>query len=196
MAYALAVLLPTCDRLHSLIFTLSGLAGQTLSRFHLIVADQGRKPAGKIPWSGAPRILRPGERLSSGNAGDRSTASPSSGDFLLTATSADMVLFLDDDVFMEPWVLERLVDTLMQRTVRFCRRLSLGAVLSHDVRPEQQHIEYWEGPVRPEAIGPGNAGMEAGGTAPGGQSLACQPEAASRRAAILQGCLGGLLQSL
>ena len=49
MARDVAVLLPTCDRLQSLIFTLSGLAAQTLSRFHLIVADQSREPAGEEP---------------------------------------------------------------------------------------------------------------------------------------------------
>jgi hypothetical protein len=68
------------------------------------------------------------------------------------------VLFLDDDVFMEPLVIERLLSVLEAERCGFAGAFPAGLTFVEDVRPEQQKIEPWEGPVEPETIekdGPG-----------------------------------------
>ena len=51
-------------------------------------------------------------------------------DFLLQRATADSVLYLDDDVFMEPWVLDRLLDVLHGTGLRVRRRVPGRVVLS------------------------------------------------------------------
>jgi GT2 family glycosyltransferase len=158
MTPSVAVLVPTCNRLQSLIFTLSGLAGQTFSRFHLIVADQSATPARNEPVVAALRRIIEAR----GAVVEWRTRGPVHGiaeqrDFLLHATSAGMALFLDDDVFMEPWVLERLVETLKKEGCGFVGAFPSGLSFERDVRADQQYIEYWDGPVMPESIRPGGA---------------------------------------
>lgn len=158
MARDIAVLLPTCDRLQPLIFTLCGLVNQTLSRFHLILADQGREAAGEIPVvRSLRRILEARGATVEWHRREQVHGIAEQRDFLLKRASADMVLFLDDDVFMEPWVLARLVEVLLQEQCGFVGAFPTGLSFEHDLRPAQQAIEYWNGPVRPEAIGPGSA---------------------------------------
>ena len=153
---AVSVLLPTCDRLHSLIFTLSGLANQTFSRFHLVLADQGREPAADEPVVRTLRnMLEARGATVSWHRRDQVHGIAEQRDFLLGRASGEMVLFLDDDVFMEPWVLAKLMAVLQQEQCGFVGTFPTGLSFLHDVRPGQQEIEFWDGPVRPEAIGPG-----------------------------------------
>ncbi len=155
MTRDLAVLVPTCDRLSSLIFTLSGLAGQTVSRFHLVVSDQSRESVrdnrviaalarileargADLEWHTRPQVHGIAEQR----------------DFLLNRTDAEFVLFLDDDVFMEPWVLGRLIEVLKSERCGLVGAFPAGLSFQNDIRPHQEFIEYWDGPVKPEAIGP------------------------------------------
>jgi GT2 family glycosyltransferase len=161
--HRVAVLLPTCNRLQSLILTLSGLAGQTFSRFHLVLSDQSREPAENNP------VVRTLCRIleARGASIEWHTRVPVHGiaeqrQFLLDRTTADMVLFLDDDVFMEPWVLERLMAVLTGERCGFVGAFPSGLSFLHDLRPHQQRIEYWEGPVRPESISPKSPEWERG----------------------------------
>ncbi len=155
------VLLTTCNRLESLVMTLSGLAAQTMTDFRLVAADQSTQPAGE---SGVIRaLLRIIE--SRGAAVEWHYRVPSKGiaeqrDFLLREARADAVLYLDDDVFMEPWVLERLLNTLKGEQCGFVGAFPAGLSYSDDIRPQQQRIDYWEGPVRPESVEPGSEAWE------------------------------------
>src|SRR5207253_9057442 len=107
------ILLPTYNRLSSLIMTLSGVAAQTLRDLHVIIADQSAQPArheqvvqtlcrvirargGSVEWHYREPIYGIAEQR----------------DFLLKRASTGAVLYLDDDVLMEPWVVERLLHTL------------------------------------------------------------------------------------
>ncbi len=155
MKQNLAILLPTCDRLNSLILTLSGLAGQTVGSFHLIVSDQSNEPAGNNPVvKTLCRILEARGASLEWHTRQQVHGIAEQRDFLLNRADAEMVLFLDDDVFMEPWVLGRLVQTLKEEQCGFVGAFPTGLSFLHDVRPHQQAIEYWDGPVKPEAIGP------------------------------------------
>ena len=149
------VLLPTYDRLTSLIMTLSGVAAQTLTDLRVIVADQGQESVeqeqviqtlrrvievrgGSVEWHTRPQI--------NGIVEQR--------DFLLRRATADAVLYLDDDVFMEPWVVERLLETLQMQHCGFVGAFPAGLSHRDDVRPQQQVVDYWDGPVQPEVVEP------------------------------------------
>ena len=155
------VLLPTCNRLHSLIMVLSGLAGQNLSDFHLILADQSDQPVAEDPVVQA--LLRVIEAR--GGSFESHHRLPSHGiaeqrDFLLKQSAAKAVLYLDDDVFMEPWVLRRLLEVLQTEQCGFVGAFPAGLSYRDDERPEQEIIEFWDGPVKPEVVEPGSQEWE------------------------------------
>lgn len=154
------VLLPTCDRLSSLVMTLSGLAGQEEHDFQLIVSDQGdtrvrEEPVvqallrvieargGSFQWHERPRL---------GIAEQR--------DFLVRQASAGCLLFLDDDVFLEPWVLRTLLAVMAREDCGFVGAFPAGLSFRDDVRPGQQRLAFWEGRVTPEAVEPDSPGWE------------------------------------
>ena len=74
--------------------------------------------------------------------------------FLLQGSRAPYVHFLDDDVLLDPPVMARMLEVLQHEGCGFVGCAATGLDYLHDVRPHQQHIELWEGPVRPEPFGP------------------------------------------
>jgi GT2 family glycosyltransferase len=155
------ILLPTCNRLESLILTLSGVAAQTVTALHVIVADQSSEPVGDSP------VVQTLRRLIEARGGsvEWHYRIPSQGiaeqrDFLLGRATADSVLYLDDDVFMEPWLVERLLDTLQTERCGFVGAFPTGLSYRNDVRPDQQMVEFWDGSVRPEVVNPGSPEWE------------------------------------
>ena len=155
------ILLPNINRLHSLIMTLSGIAGQTLADLHIIVADQSDRPVENI------MVLQTLRRIIEARGGQVSWfyRAPSRGiaeqrHFLLQQATSDGVLYLDDDVWMEPWVIEKLLLTLRQYECGFVGAFPAGLSFRDDVRPNQQRIDYWNGSVDPEAVNPGTPEWE------------------------------------
>jgi glycosyltransferase involved in cell wall biosynthesis len=157
---SLDILIPTRNRLQSLVMTLAGVAEQEIGDVHVVVSDQSdeslRESAvvkallrvieargGEVEWH---------EREARGIAEQR--------DFLLGRASADAVLFLDDDVLMEPWVARRLLEALRVERCGFVGAFPAGLSWDSDVRPSQERIEYWDGPVRPEVVEPGTERWE------------------------------------
>jgi hypothetical protein len=158
---AVDVLLPTCNRLPALIFTLSGVATQDHTDLRVIVSDQGREPVENEP------VLQTLRRVIAARGGsvEYHYRVPSQGiaeqrDFLLGRSTAPAVLFLDDDVLMEPWVVGRLLRTLRDEGCGFVGAFPTGLSFRDDVRPQQQGVEFWDGPVRPEAVEPGSPRWE------------------------------------
>lgn len=155
------ILLPTCNRLESLILTLSGVAAQTLTDLHVIVADQSQEPVGDAP------VIQTLRRLieTRGGSVEWHYRVPSKGiteqrEFLLHRATSESVLYLDDDVFVEPWVVEQLVKILSEERCGFVGAFPTGLSYRHDVRPQQQIVEFWDGPVRPEVVNPGSPQWE------------------------------------
>lgn len=152
---ALDVLLPTCNRLESLILVLSGLAGQTYRDFSLILSDQSDQPVSEDPVVKAVlRILE-----SHGNQVQIHYRTPSKGiaeqrDFLLRQSASPYVLYLDDDVWMEPWVVETMMRVIQKQGCGFVGAFPSGLSHIDDVRPSQQRIDYWNGHVEPEVVEP------------------------------------------
>jgi hypothetical protein len=153
----LDVLLPTCERPVALAATLAALAAQQWRELRLVVAEQSatchaedpvlrtlcaliESHGGAVEWHHRP------ERR--GIAEQR--------DFLLRRASAPAVLYLDDDVVMEPWVVSALMATLARERCGFVGAFPAGLSFRDDVRPAQQAIEFWDGRVQPEAVEPGS----------------------------------------
>ncbi len=156
------VLVPTYRRPAALAVTLAGLVGQTFRDFRLVVSDQsedGSSLAAPEPTA-VVRVLR-----ARGHAVDLRTHLPRRGiaeqrDFLLSLCRSPYALFLDDDLVLEPDVLEGMVATLREERCGFVGSAPIGLSFARDVRPHEQALELWEGPVRPERVRPGTAEWE------------------------------------
>ncbi len=155
------ILLPTNNRLDSFIMTLSGVAGQSLTDIRVIVGDQSDDP---VEHNAVVRTLRRVIEARGGSV-EWHYRYPSHGiaeqrDFLLRQATADAVLYLDDDVFMEPWVVARLLAVLRREGCAFVGAFPNGLSHRGDVRPQQHIVDFWEGPVRPEVVEPGTREWE------------------------------------
>src|SRR3954454_6720383 len=156
----LDVLVPTCDRPAALAVTLAGLAAQTLGPFRVVVSDQSERSDLPDGACAAPEVLTP-LRLLRARGRDVETHRhlPRRGlaeqrQYLLDQATAPYALFLDDDVLLEPDVLERLLDVILGQHCGFVGMPLVGLSHLDDVRPHQQAVEPWEGPVEPERVTP------------------------------------------
>ncbi len=158
---AVDILLPTNNRPESLIYSLSGVAGQDYHDYHLIVSDQSLAPArSSLVVQSLLRIIEAGDSSWEWHYRLPSKGIAEQRNFLLCQAKAQYVLYLDDDVWMEPWVLGRLVEALEETQAGFIGAFPNGLSYCKDIRPNQQLIEYWEGPVQPEAVEPGTPAWE------------------------------------
>jgi glycosyltransferase involved in cell wall biosynthesis len=156
------VLIPTYQRPAGLAMTLLGLVGQTYRHFRVIVSSQdddaGPEEANEV--RAAVGVLRAhGHRVEihrhlprRGMAEHRQS--------LLDRVDAPYALFLDDDIYLEPDVLERLVRAIRAEGCGFVGCAPIGWSYAEDVRPEEERIELWEGPVQPEQVSPRGHGWE------------------------------------
>src|SRR3954449_11330264 len=156
------VLIPSCDRPEALAVTLTSLGAQSLPSFRVVVSDQSDRP--DLPGGAidAPAVRTPLRLLAArGRAVATHRHLPRRGlaehrQFLLDQASARYALFLDDDVLCEPDLLERLLDVMIEQQCGFVGMPLVGLSHLDDVRPHQQAIEPWDGPVEPERITPGD----------------------------------------
>lgn len=157
---AVSILIPTYERPESLVMTLSGVASQTVTDLQVVISSQGRHRAEDSPVARATtRVIEArGDSVEWHHRESRGIAEQRH--FLLNRAEADYTLFLDDDIFMEPWVIEHLLSTLKTETCGFAGAFPAGLTFVDDVRPDQQNIELWEGPVQPEVVEVEGAGWE------------------------------------
>jgi GT2 family glycosyltransferase len=160
---ALDVLIPTCNRPAEVAVTLAGLAAQSGPVFRLVVSDQSD---GLPAWEHPPaasllRVLR-----AQGTAVELHRHLPRRGlaehrQFALEQARADKVLFLDDDIWLEPGALARMSDALDSLGCGFVGMAPQGLSHLNDRRPEQTRtFTPWQGPVTPERIRPGEEGFQ------------------------------------
>jgi GT2 family glycosyltransferase len=150
------VLIPTCERAAALAVTLTSLAAQTLGDFRVLISDQteGMDAAAAGEVKAACRVLE-----SHGCPVFIRKHLPRRGiaeqrQFLLDQAEAPCVLCLDDDLILEPYVLDLLIRVLKQEQCGFVGSAFIGLSFCQDIRPEQQHVELWNGPVVPEEVLP------------------------------------------
>jgi GT2 family glycosyltransferase len=153
-----SVLIPTYERPESLAMTLSGVVVQSVGDLQVVVASQGSHRAQESPAARAiGRVIEVrGGSVEWHHREPRGIAEHRH--FLLGCSEADSVLFLDNDIFMEPFVVERLLCVLEAERCGFVGAFPAGLTFVDDVRPEQQKIDLWGGSVTPEVLeveGPG-----------------------------------------
>jgi GT2 family glycosyltransferase len=157
------VLVPTRDRPAELAVTLTGLAAQAGVRFGVAVSDQSD---GDPDWvhpavAAVVRILR-----HRGHPVLLTRRLPRRGlaehrDFLLARSAARYVLFLDDDVWLEPGTLARLLAAIRRLGCGFVGNAVHGLSYADDVRPGvHRRYEEWAGPPEPESPEPGTDAWE------------------------------------
>jgi glycosyltransferase involved in cell wall biosynthesis len=152
------VLIPTYRRAgEALAVTLAGLVGQAHRRFRVVLADQNPEPVRDHP-AVAPvlRALRARDVEVAVVRNPQRRGMAHQRHVLLEHATAPRVLFLDDDILIEGDVLERLERVLVAEGCGFVGCPPIGPSFLDDVRPEEQLVEPWEGPVRPERIRPGD----------------------------------------
>ena len=154
---AIDVLVPTADRPAELAVTLAGLAAQDDPPFRVIISDQSEQDAAEQAPAVAAmtRVLR-----AQGREVEALRHLPRRGmaeqrQFLLDRASAPRLLFLDDDVWLEPGALARLDRALSAQRCGFVGFAVQGLSYLPDVRErERAPFQPW-GPegVQPERLG-------------------------------------------
>ena len=152
------VLIPTVGRVAELAVTLAGLAAQDGPRFRVIVSDQSDDGAAeRAPAVQAMvRVLRAQDRRVSVVRHLPRRGIAEHRQFLLERSRAPRVLFLDDDVWLEPGALGRMQEALDELGCGFVGYAVQGLSYLDDVRPEETAaFEPWGADgVRPERIRP------------------------------------------
>jgi GT2 family glycosyltransferase len=150
------VLVPTCNRACALAITLTTLAAQTGPPLRIVVSDQSDDggPFEKPEVLAVLRYLR-----ASGRTVETWRHLPRRGmaeqrAFLLAQARAPYCLFVDDDVILENDLVERLLRSITTLGCGFVGSALHGLSFVGQVRPGQESVEFWDGPVEPEAILP------------------------------------------
>lgn len=160
------VLIPTRDRPAALVATLATLLGQTHRPLRIVVSDQGdecclrsaevRALVRTLRLDRVPiEVLRHLPRR--GMAEHRQ--------FLLDQARGRLALFLDDDVLLEPTLVDRLVRAIMRERCGFIGSFANAPSAVSSTKPADQpppdlYIEEWRGPVRPERLSVNSPGWE------------------------------------
>lgn len=151
----LDVLIPTRNRPVELATTLSGLAAQDFPDFDVVVSDQSDTVASydNPACRTLRRVLtRAGHRVRTGShRPPRGMAEHRS--HLLAQSRARYVLFLDDDVWLEPGTLTRLHSATTELGCGLVGCATQGLSYFDDYRPhELAPFERWHGRPEPERI--------------------------------------------
>lgn len=153
---ALDVLIPTYRRPAALAVTLTSLSAQTLRGFRVVISDQTEDddPVASGEVTAVLGVLR-----AHGSEVETHKHLPRRGmaeqrQYLLEQARVPYALFLDDDLILEPYVLKLMLETIEREACGFVGSAAIGLSYLNDVRPLQQAIEFWDGPVHPEAVSP------------------------------------------
>jgi hypothetical protein len=150
----LDVLIPTYNRPGALAVTLTSLALQTHRDFRVTISDQSEMDEidSSMEVQTAISVLR-----SHGNAVEVHKNLPRRGmaeqrQFLFDKVKLPYALFIDDDLILESFVAQNMVDVIREEKCGFVGCAPIGLSYMDDVRPHEQAIQFWEGPVKPESI--------------------------------------------
>jgi hypothetical protein len=155
-AFDITILIPTKDRPAALAVTLGGLLSQTARGFSAVISDQSEG----IPSTACPEVETVIRALElHGHPVRHSVHLPRRGmaeqrAFLLSQVTTRFALFLDDDLLLERGVVERMRAAILAEGCGFVGCAPIGLSYQHDVRPNEQRLELWRGPVEPECITP------------------------------------------
>lgn len=155
------ILIPTYKRLKALAVTLTSLCFQDDNDFNIIIADQS--PDDEIfndnSVQTAIRLLAiKGVHTNIlKNLPPRGMAQQRQ--FLLEQSAAPYILFLDDDLILEPYVVQSMRKALESQQCGFVGSAVIGLSYLNVHRPHEQSIELWDS-VEPEDIKPGSTAWQ------------------------------------
>ena len=157
------VLIPTCGRKTALAVVLTSLVGQTFRDFDVVVSDQTEDDAGYLDSPEIATVIDAlrfrGHRVEV-HRRPRRRGMAEQRHFLLGRSTTPYVHFLDDDVLLEPGVMGRMLDVIRAEGCGFVGAAATGIGHLGDVRPHEEGIERWDGPVVPEPFSPDWVGWE------------------------------------
>jgi glycosyltransferase involved in cell wall biosynthesis len=159
--FAVDVLIPSCNRPAALAVTLTSLLGQTLAPLRIVVSDQSDDDVREAREVVAIlRVLRAnGHEVSVHRHLPRQGLAEQRA-FLLSRAQTRYCLYLDDDVIVESDLIARLYQAIRAQGCGFIGSAMIGLSFEHDVRPWQQAVSFWDGPVEPEEVAPGSVAWE------------------------------------
>ncbi|RPI21325.1 MAG: glycosyltransferase family 2 protein [Chloroflexota bacterium] len=148
------VLIPTYNRAAALAVTLTSLAYQSFKDFRLVISDQSDSgdaiQAGEVQAAIHVLRLRGHEIAIHKHLPPRGMAEQRQ--FLLDQSTSPYSLFLDDDLILEPYVIANMLAAIQEERCGFTGMAVIGLSYLDDVRPGEQRIEWFDGPVRPEIV--------------------------------------------
>jgi glycosyltransferase involved in cell wall biosynthesis len=151
------VLIPTFGRRTGLAVVLTSLLGQTFTDFDVIVSDQTDEEDAYLESIEIQTLVRALRWHGHSVALHRHLPRQGMAEqrqFLLERSHSPYVHYLDDDVLLDPPVMERMLTVLRAEECGFVGCPATGLEHLHDMRPHQQQIELWHGPVQPEPFAP------------------------------------------
>lgn len=156
MSATIDVLIPTYNRPAALAVTLATLAAQTFRDFRVVVSDQteGGDPLMASEVQASIALLRYHDHIVEAHKHLPRRGLAEQRQFLLDQATAPYVLFLDDDVLLEPVALRNMLRALLEHRCGFVGSPLVGLSYLDDYRPHQQAVEFWDGPVQPEIVEP------------------------------------------
>lgn len=150
------ILIPTYRRPAALAVTLTCLVAQTFRDFRVVISDQTEEydPLATGEVQAVLRVLR-----AHGHTVEVHKHLPRRGiseqrQFLLEQATAPYCLFIDDDLILEPYVIEQLLKAIREENCGFVGSAFIGLSFIDDIRPHEQAIAFWEGNVQPEVVKP------------------------------------------
>jgi glycosyltransferase involved in cell wall biosynthesis len=142
--------------------TLTSLISQTYSDFRVFISDQTEDSDAVASYEvqAVLRVLR-----AHGHPITVHKHLPRRGiaehrQFLLEQATAPYSLFLDDDLILESDVVERMLTAIQEEGCGFVGSAPIGLSYIDDIRPHEQFIEFWDGPVQPETVRSGTPQWE------------------------------------
>jgi glycosyltransferase involved in cell wall biosynthesis len=153
------ILIPTYRRKTGLAVVLTSLLGQTFTDFDVFISDQTEDDDAYLDSIEIQTLVRAlrwhGHQVSLHRHLPR-RGMAEQRQFLLECTDnsggypAPYIHYLDDDVVLDPKVMERMLRVLQEEECGFVGCPATGLGYLEDVRPHQQEVELWTGHVQPE----------------------------------------------
>lgn len=144
------VLIPTYRRPTGLAIVLACLVGQTFTDFDVIISDQTPEAETYLARQEIQTLIEVlrwhGHQVAAHRHFPR-RGMAEQRQFLVEQSHAPYIHFIDDDVILDPQVMQRLITVIRAERCGFVGCAAPGLQFLADERPQQQHIELWNGPV-------------------------------------------------
>lgn len=152
MSNEITIAIPTFNRDISLAVTLTSLLSQTYKHFDILISEQN------VPsLLDHPSIKTVICVLKVNNHQVEIITTPQQGiaahrQTILDSIKTKYVMFLDDDLVLEPFVVNQLRTVIQNQQCGFVGSAPIGLSYLDDIRPQEQKIEFWQEKVEPETI--------------------------------------------